>query len=213
MSHVDRSDHWNEIYGHRPVERLSWYRPRLELSLEMIRATGVGPEAAVIDVGGGASPLAGDLLERGFEDVTVLDVSAEALARNRERLGGRAERVRWIEADIAEVELEAGRWDVWHDRAVFHFLTDPAERGTYLKNLRRGTRPGAHLVLATFASDGPERCSGLPVRRYDADELAAVVGPEFEPIEFRRETHRTPSGTGQAFSWVRFRRSASDPAG
>lgn len=213
MKRDERGDHWDEIYGRRPVEQLSWYRPRLELSLEMIRATGVGPEVAVIDVGGGVSPLAGDLLELGFEDVTVLDVSAEALASNRERLGEQAGRIRWIEADVTEAELDARRWDVWHDRAVFHFLIEPGERVAYLENLRRATRPGAHVVLATFASDGPERCSGLPVRRYDADELAAALGPEFETIETRRESHLTPSGTRQAFCWVRFQRGTSRSAG
>ena len=171
----------------------------------MIAALGVGPEVALVDVGGGASPLAGQLVDRGFVDVTVLDVSESALAAASDRLGSRAARVTWLAQDVRSWS-PARAYGLWHDRAAFHFLVDAADRARYLAVLERALGPAGMLVLATFATDGPSTCSGLPVVRYDAGELASLVGPGFELVEQRQQVHRTPRGTAQPFTWVALRR-------
>ena len=175
------------------------------MSLRLITGTGVSRSAPVIDVGGGASVLVDGLLDSGFTDVTVLDLSGAALAVSRARLGGRARSVRWIEADVMRAELPPHSFDLWHDRAVFHFLVDPADRRAYLQVLRRALRPGAHVVMATFAEDGPERCSGLPVQRYAPSQLHATLGEDFEWLASEREQHVTPGGAVQQFQYSVFR--------
>lgn len=199
-------EHWEEVYGERAPDAVSWYQPHVTRSLALIEATGPGPETAVIDVGGGASTLVDDLLARGLTDLTVLDLSQTALDAARTRLGKAGEAVIWLQGDITSLTLEADRYDLWHDRAVFHFLTDAADRRVYLANLERALKPGGHLIMATFAEDGPEQCSGLPVCRYSPDALAAELGPGFELLERRRELHHTPGGKEQAFNYCRFRR-------
>ena len=161
--------------------------------------------APVIDVGGGASVLVDGLLEAGFTDVTVLDLSGAALSASRTRLGERARLVKWIEADVTQADLPPRPFDLWHDRAVFHFLVDPADRRAYLQVLRRALRPGAHVVMATFAEDGPERCSGLPVQRYAPSQLHAALGEDFEWLASEREQHLTPGGVLQQFQYSVFR--------
>lgn len=202
---TSRRAHWDDIYGRKDEDAVGWFQAEPRLSLELIGRTGLPPEAGVIDIGGGASRLVDRLLERGFADITVLDLAEAALARTRGRLGAAAERVRWLVGDVTAWR-PGRRYDLWHDRAVFHFLAEAADREAYLEALRAALRPGGHLVVATFAADGPERCSGLPVVRYESDALAATLGAGFSPVETATEEHRTPAGVPQRFQYCRFRR-------
>lgn len=205
----DTKNHWEDVYARRTPDSVSWFQPHAEHSLDLIARTGLTHDAAIIDVGGGASTLVDDLLARGYHDLTVLDLSAAALDAAQARLGDDARRVRWFEADITEVALPAQRYDLWHDRAVFHFLTDAAQRQAYVERVLRAVKPGGHVIVATFAEDGPDRCSGLPVMRYGADTLHAEFGVPFELLEHSRETHHTPGGAVQQFVYCYCRRSAS----
>jgi ubiquinone/menaquinone biosynthesis C-methylase UbiE len=190
-------EHWEQVYTTKPTNGVSWFQEHAELSLCLIRETGVS--GAIIDVGGGASTLVDDLLNEGYRDPTVLDVSSAALAAARKRLGTRAESVTWIEADILAAKLPSRTYDVWHDRAVFHFLTEPSARATYVETVLRTVKPGGYVIVATFAEDGPTKCSGLPVARYRADELHAEFGDPFTLLRHEKESHRTPFGTVQQF--------------
>ncbi len=201
--------HWEAVYAQRTPDSVSWFQPHAEHSLELIARAGLTRDAAIIDVGGGASTLADDLLARGYHDLTVLDLSAAALAAAQVRLGDDARRVSWVEADITAVDLPRQRYDLWHDRAVFHFLTDAAQRHAYVERVLQSVKPGGHVIVATFAEDGPDRCSGLPVMRYGADTLHAEFGAPFELLEHSRETHHTPGGAVQQFVYCYCRRSAS----
>ena len=185
---------------------MSWFQPHADLSLNLIKATGVGRGAAIIDVGGGASTLVDDLVAEGYADLTVLDLSAAALKAARKRLGAEADRVCWLEADITKAALPASRYDIWHDRAVFHFLTAPADRDAYVRTVLRAVKPGGHVIVATFAEDGPLQCSGLPVMRYRADELHDQFGEAFTLIQHQKEEHHTPFGTVQQFVYCYCRR-------
>jgi SAM-dependent methyltransferase len=179
---------------------VSWFQEHAEQSLRLIADTGMPPSASVIDVGGGASTLVDDLLARGYSSLTVLDISGAALAAARSRLGNRAAGVRWIEGDITDPALfPADSFDIWHDRAVFHFLTEPADRRAYVRNVLHAVRSGGHVIVSTFAEDGPLQCSGLPVMRYDADALHDEFGAAFELVRHEREAHRTPAGNTQKF--------------
>ena len=202
-----RRAHWEEVYATKAEDEVSWFQEHPAMSLDLIRAAGVGPDAAVIDVGGGASRLVDALLDEGFHAVTVLDLSEKALAASRVRLGPqRASRVTWIAADATTWQPKAAAYDLWHDRAAFHFLTDAPGRAAYVERLAKALRPGGHAVIATFAADGPERCSGLPVVRYDAASLAAALGDRFERVETRPHEHHTPMGRIQRFQFSRFRK-------
>ena len=201
--------HWEAVYAQRAPDSVSWFQPHAEHSLELIARAGLTRDAAIIDVGGGASTLADDLLARGYHDLTVLDLSAAALHAAQARLGDDARRVSWVEADITAVDLPRQRYDLWHDRAVFHFLTDAAQRHAYVERVLQSVKPGGHVIVATFAEDGPDRCSGLPVIRYGADTLHAEFGAPFELLEHSRETHHTPGGAVQQFVYCYCRRSAS----
>lgn len=201
----ERHDHWAKVYADRDATRVSWYQPEAEPSLRALDRFGASPSSSLIDVGGGASTLVDALLQRGWCDLTVLDIAGSALEAARARLANKAEAVTWEIADITD--WQPGRqYDVWHDRAVFHFLTDPRERAAYRQALAQGLAPGGLLIMATFAPEGPERCSGLPVQRYDAKSLSAELGPQFRLLEGWRELHKTPSGAEQAFSWAAFNR-------
>lgn len=196
--------HWERVWSARQPQEVSWYQPVAARSLALLTEL-APPPCSVVDVGSGASTLIGGLLDAGYTDVTVLDISDRALAQARAQLGGRAGAVRWVVADATSHRF--GRsFDAWHDRAVFHFLVDDDARDRYLTGLRTAVRPGGHLILATFAADGPEQCSGLPVRRYGPDELAAAVADGFEPVRFEREEHPTPAGGTQSFVYGAFRR-------
>jgi SAM-dependent methyltransferase len=198
-------EHWEGVYERKQPEQVSWYRPHLEQSLRFIEAAGLGPDAAIIDVGGGASTLVDDLLERGRSDVTVLDVSSRAIDSAKARLGIRGAGVHWLVADITTVDLAPAAYDVWHDRAVFHFLREETERRRYVAAVRRSVKPGGHVLVATFGPEGPTKCSGLDVVRYGADELRAELGADFQEVDSATETHTTPSGIEQQFVYCHCR--------
>jgi trans-aconitate methyltransferase len=200
-------EHWNAVYLAKGADRVSWRQAEPAPSLAALNRFAPERSAALVDVGGGASNLIDALLARGWTDLTVLDLSDEALRQARARIGPAAARVRWLTADVTR--WAPGRaFDVWHDRAVFHFFTEPDDRAAYRRALAAGLRPGGVLILAAFAFDGPDRCSGLPVRRWDAAGLAAELGPAFEPLADWREDHATPGGVRQRFTWTVFRRRA-----
>jgi len=203
---MQSKDHWETVYSTKASDAVSWFQPHADFSVGLIKATGVGLDASIIDVGGGASTLVDDLLANGYTDLTVLDLSASALAAARNRLGSKASAVRWIEADITKADLSANKFDVWHDRAVFHFLTTPEDRAAYVRTVFRSVKPGGHVIAATFAEDGPNQCSGLPVRRYRPDELHAEFGEAFSLLHHEKEAHHTPSGTVQQFVYCYCRR-------
>ena len=205
MSQFDRKTHWENAWADRPDERLSWYQAHPACSLEMISHAGTQTDQPVIDVGAGTSRLTESLLDAGYQDLTVLDLSAAALERARSRLGGRAGRVHWIESDITRFE-PARRYALWHDRAVFHFLLDHHDRRRYLDVLDRALSAGGQAVIATFAPDGPERCSGLPVVRYDPSRLRGELGRRWRLVEERLESHTTPAGAEQKFVYFRIKR-------
>lgn len=198
-------DHWERVYSTKATDAVSWYQPHADLSLRLIEAAGLPRRAAIIDVGGGASTLVDDLLARGRYDVTVLDLSAAALEAAKVRLGASAAAVTWRVADITQAGLPDRAYDLWHDRAVFHFLTAPEDRRAYVAAVRRALRPGGHVVIATFAEDGPLRCSGLPVARYSTAQLQAEFGEGFALLSGEREQHATPSGSTQVFTYCHFR--------
>lgn len=206
---VDPKEHWERVYATKQARQVSWYQPRAERSLRLIAQTGAPRGAAITDVGGGASTLVDDLLREGYTSLTVLDVSAAALAAARARLGEQARAVTWLEADVTQVDLPAAAYDIWHDRAVFHFLTEAPHRRAYVATLLRALRPGGHVVIATFAEDGPEKCSGLPVVRFSPAELKAALGDAFTLLQYEREEHHTPGGAAQRFVYCLFRRTAA----
>lgn len=198
-----REAHWEAVYRDKGAEEVSWFQPSPDLSLALIEASGTPRQAQLIDVGGGASRLVDRLLETGYGNVSVLDISAAALEQSRARLGAGAKTVQWLQADITQAELP-GRYRLWHDRAVFHFLIDAQARAAYLERLENHLEPGGQAIIATFALDGPERCSGLPVQRYSAQSLAQTLGARFRLLESTTERHTTPAGGVQAFVYCRF---------
>ncbi|MCU0227748.1 MAG: class I SAM-dependent methyltransferase [Bryobacterales bacterium] len=193
-------DHWEHIYTAKAPDQVSWFRPHLETSLSLIEQAAQGDRSlSVLDAGAGASTLVDDLLARGYRNVHVLDISAAALNIARQRMGERATAVQWIHADITEASLPAHSVDIWHDRAVFHFLTRPEQRAAYIRNVASTVRPGGHVILSTFGPEGPTRCSGLEIVRYSADALHAEFGARFQLVESAVENHHTPFGTTQQF--------------
>lgn len=200
---MDRKSHWDEVYSSRKPDEVGWYQADPQPSLSLIAATGAGTDASVIDVGGGASILVDKLLERGFIRLTVLDISAAAIEAVKARLGALAAEVKWVSLDITRFEPPQ-KYDIWHDRAVFHFLTDAADRRRYLDTASRALDPGAHLIIATFAPDGPTECSGLEVVRYSPESLQQEVGRNFSLAESFAQAHVTPSGGTQHFVFCRF---------
>lgn len=192
-------EHWGRIYRTSSPTAVSWYQPEARLSLELIRRVAPDLDAPILDVGGGASTLVDGLLGAGYGDITVLDLARAALARAQERLGSRAAQAKWIVADVLNAPLPAASCAVWHDRAVFHFLTAARDRGRYVAQVARVVRPGAHVIVATFGPDGPKRCSGLEVMRYSSEGLHAEFGAAFRLLDSAREDHQTPNGTVQAF--------------
>jgi trans-aconitate methyltransferase len=200
-----RQNHWQATYASKGEHGVSWFEDRPEISLALLADIGATPRSAIIDVGGGASHLVDALLEAGWSAITVLDLSANALEASKARLGKAAEQVAWIEADITRWTPDRA-YDIWHDRAAFHFLTEADDRAAYVERVRTAVRPGGHAIIATFAPDGPERCSGLPVMRYDAQALARTIGPGFVLVSERRHTHATPWGSSQSFQYSVLRR-------
>lgn len=209
---MDRRAHWEQVYEEKAPDAVSWFQPRPETSLALVSQLGLARDAALIDVGGGASNLVDHLLDAGFTDLTVLDLSGRALAHARARLGERAHRVRWVEADVTTASFER-TFQLWHDRAVFHFLVDAQDRARYRERLTAAVAPGGHAIVATFAEDGPERCSGLPVVRYAPEALAHELGEAFTLQASHRELHRTPAGRDQSFVYCVLGRDGSDSQG
>jgi SAM-dependent methyltransferase len=205
---MSESTHWQTVYETKRSDEVSWYRPHLDRSIALIDGLALPTDAQVLDAGAGASTLVDDLLARGFEHLTLLDLSAAALEVTRARLGERATRVTFLVGDACERLVPDASIDLWHDRAVFHFQTDPVKRSTYVERIASAVRPGGHVILATFALDGPERCSNLPVARYDAARLLAVLGPRFAHVHDEGEAHTTPKGGTQAFTYLVARRLA-----
>jgi len=200
---MNRQEHWNQVYQTKGTDDVSWYQRRPDLSLALIAASSVSKDAGVIDVGGGASTLIDFLLDDGYTRLAVLDLSGTALTHSRSRLGARAATVEWFEADVISF-TPPHRFGLWHDRAVFHFLTAADDRCGYVATLRQTLQPGGFVVLATFALDGPQMCSGLDVMRYDEHSILAELGTEFQLQEVRRETHITPWHSEQRFIYFRF---------
>ena len=198
-----RATHWDDRYRSAGAERVSWFEPEPQQSLALLEMVGAGPSSSVIDIGGGASLLAGRLVEQGYVDVSVLDISQEALDVAEARMA-RPDAVTWIKADLLGWVPDR-RWHVWHDRAVFHFLTEEGDRATYRSLLRRAVEPGGAAIIATFGEDGPTSCSGLPVARYSPKQLIAEIGPGFTEISSGGFDHVTPAGSTQKFTWVALR--------
>ena len=200
---MDRQTHWESVYTTKGEKEVSWFQERPEISLEFIAATGAGPNSAIVDIGGGASRLVDALLDDGYRKLTVLDLSKAALAASRERLGLCGETVTWVAADVTTWR-PSEHYGVWHDRAAFHFLTDEKDRHAYVLRLEQALREGGEAIIGTFALNGPERCSGLPVMRYDSSGLTAVLGPKFRLLASREAERRTPWGASQVFQFSRF---------
>ena len=201
----DRKSHWEEVYSNKVSTEVSWYQQHPEYSLEHIDATGVKKSARIIDIGGGASTLVDYLLDADYTNLSVLDISHAAIEQARTRLGKRADDVQWFEKDITVFSPQLP-FDVWHDRAVFHFLTDPIDRSSYVHVMTRALKPGAFAMIATFDLNGPEQCSGLDVQRYSPESMSAALGDSFELIDTSTEVHVTPNGMMQNFVYCRFMR-------
>jgi len=209
---ASRQLHWQGIYSTKNASEVSWYRPHLERSLALIDACRLPPEARLVDIGGGASTLVDDLLARGFSSLAVVDLAGAALDISRQRLGARGAVVDWVVGDATQPLLETASVDLWHDRAVFHFLTDEGLRAAYVEQMLRCIKPGGHALISTFSPEGPERCSGLPIVRYDAAGLAAALGQQFSPVASFVDDHQTPRGGHQSFLACLFRRADPAPA-
>lgn len=205
MSESDRQAHWDEVYASKKETEVSWFELTPRISLDLIRQSDVPKEAAIIDIGSGASHLVDDLLGDGYRAITLLDLSEKALAVVRARLGTHASQVRWIAADVTRWE-PSQRYDLWHDSAALHFMTAPEDRHAYVDRLTRAVVPGGQVIIGTFAPDGPDKCSGLAVMRYDADSLQSVLGSRFELEQTLPYDHHTPSGGLQRFQFSRFRK-------
>lgn len=201
---MSRKNHWEEVYSTKPADAVSWYQEHSELSLKLIYRTKLPNTAAIIDVGGGASTLVDDLVHLGYSNISVLDISKAALDVAKARL--QSQNIDWIEGDITKIDL-AERYDIWHDRAVFHFLTEAKDRRLYVKLLKKTLRPNGHVIMATFSETGPEKCSGLEVKRYSAEKLQKELGQGFTLVEHLFESHQTPFGTEQNFIYCHFKKS------
>ena len=198
---MDTKSHWDKVYRTKRPNEVSWYRPHLEVSLQLIEEAAPNRDAQIIDVGGGESTLVDDLLTRGYRNVSVLDVSATALDVAKERLGDRGDAVNWLCGDVTTIALTRHHYDVWHDRAVFHFLTAPTDRAAYVRQVARAVRPGGHVIVATFGPEGPTQCSGLNVVRYDPNSLHSEFGTSFQLVKHHTELHQTPAGSIQQFTY------------
>lgn len=196
---MDVKKHWEQVYTTKAPEGVSWYRAHLETSLALIERAAETRASAIIDIGGGESTLVDDLLLRGYTNLTVLDISPTAVEITKGRLGAAAARVNWLVGDICRMELEERAYEVWHDRAVFHFLTALEERVAYVRQVSRAVKPGGHVIVSTFGPEGPVKCSGLETMRYDAEGLHGEFGRQFRLVESSQELHETPTGTTQQF--------------
>jgi SAM-dependent methyltransferase len=205
-------EHWENIYGTKDSKQVSWYADHVASSLERIESLKLRFDAAILDLGGGASTLVDDLLEAGHTEVSVMDISGAAMDIARQRLGQRASRANWIRGDVLLHVFEPEKFDLWHDRAVFHFLTGSREREIYRNQAARAVKPDGYLLLSVFADDGPEKCSGLVIRRHSEKELEQFFEQDFGPISHSRFTHRTPGGSEQRFVSVLLRKKSKREA-
>jgi ubiquinone/menaquinone biosynthesis C-methylase UbiE len=205
MERISRQAHWENVYTTKGENEVSWFQENPALSLELIEQAGAIPMSAIVDIGGGASRLVDRLIEKGFADITVLDLSGAALEAAKRRLGADASRAQWVVAD-ATIWEPAKQYDIWHDRAAFHFVTEEQDRVAYVARLTQGVKAGGHAIIGTFALDGPEKCSGLPVARYDSASLGRTLGPMFQLVRTIRHEHATPWGSQQVFQFSVFRR-------
>lgn len=202
---TDKKQHWEEVYENRPVDRLGWYKPHINRSVEWIKELVPNLSDPVIDVGGGASTLADDLLAEGYRDITVVDISGKALSHTRERLRDKADRITWIEGDILQTELPENHYMLWHDRAVFHFLTDENDQETYIESIKMSLKGGGFVIMAAFAPEASPKCSGLPVERYDVEKIVERLGRGFRLLGSVKELHITPGGVEQMYLYSKFR--------
>lgn len=203
---MQNKDHWEKVYSTKAPDSVSWFQQHADMSMRLIKASGLDQSGAIVDVGGGASTLVDDLLDDGYANLAVLDLSAAALAESRHRLGARSDHVTWVEADITRVTFAPHSIDLWHDRAVFHFLTTPEDREAYVRQVLHALKPGGHVIMATFGSEGPTQCSGLPVMRYAPDELHAEFGEAFTMLAHEEQVHHTPVGSEQQFIYCMCRK-------
>ena len=199
MTAMSNAAHWESVYERKAVDQVSWFRPHLDQSLKYLDRLALPKDARLIDVGAGASTFVDDVLARGFTRPTIADLSSKALEVSKQRLGARAADVDWLVGDITTLELPERAYDFWHDRAVFHFLREPADRARYVAQVKRAVKPGGHVLIATFGPQGPQRCSDLDTMRYSGDELHAQFGGEFQKVDELLELHGTPSGKQQEF--------------
>ena len=206
VENVESKEHWENIYKTKSSKEVSWHKPHLDKSLELILSAGIDKNASIIDVGGGVSTLVDDLLEHGFKNIAVLDISSKALEVSKNRLGEKASQVEWFAADITQVSLKPNHYDLWHDRAVFHFLTLPQGRKKYVKAMNESLQSGGHLIIATFGMNGPLRCSGLEIVRYSPESLQAELGTGYQLLKHFSEVHHTPFGTTQEFLCCHFQK-------
>lgn len=200
---MGRKEHWEKIYNEKSPLEVSWYQSEPHISLELIAKTECSKDSAIIDVGGGASVLVDRLLENGYQHLAVLDIASNAMAYAKHRIGAKASDVEWFEADVTTFS-PPHQFDVWHDRAVFHFLTDATDRNKYLRVLKHTLRPGGHLIIAAFALEGPQKCSGLDIVQYDSDNITRELGDSFSLVEECHEVHMTPAHKEQMFTYFRF---------
>ena len=205
---TDQKKHWGNVYQTKLPDQVSWFQPHLAKSLKLISESGIDKGANIIDVGGGASTLADDLLAKGFSQVTILDISVQALNQSKKRLGKKAKSITCLEADILKASLPASSFDLWHDRAVFHFLTKVEDRKAYLEVLKQSLKPNGFVVIATFSLEGPCKCSGLEVSRYSSETLSKELGKEFKLVSSLNECHKTPFGASQNFVYCLFQRNS-----
>jgi 2-polyprenyl-3-methyl-5-hydroxy-6-metoxy-1,4-benzoquinol methylase len=203
---MESKKHWENVYTSKVYSEVSWFQQHAQLSLKLIRNANFPSTASIIDVGGGASTLVDDLLKSGFQQITILDLSEAALTTAKTRIGAHAADVKWVNSDILTVDLPTHEYDIWHDRAVFHFLTTAEERHTYVQKMLQAIKSDGFVIIATFAEDGPTQCSGLPVSRYSAKGLNSVFGEYFELLGHKKETHHTPGGNEQKFTYCFFRK-------
>jgi len=203
---MPQKNHWEKVYSDKPSELLGWYKPRLQTSLTWIKELILDADDSIIDVGGGASTLVDDLLGAGYRSITVLDISEKALSSVKARLGKKAELVTWMNGEITSVDLPARQYRLWHDRAAFHFLTEPDQQRKYRDQLLKALKPGGHVVIGAFAPQAPPMCSGLPVQRYSHDQLSNTLGAEFELVRHQKERHFTPGGVEQMYLYCHFLR-------
>jgi len=203
---MSQKDHWEQVYSTKPTEMLGWYEPHLQTSFSWIKGLSLAVDAPIIDVGGGASTLLDDLLDAGYRSITVLDISEKALSSVKARLGKKAGLVTWLDSDITSVDLPTHSYELWHDRAAFHFLTMLEQQRKYRDNLLKALKPGGHLIVGTFAPEAPPKCSGLPVQRYSPEQLENTLGGEFELERHHKELHITPGGVEQMYLYCHFRR-------